>query len=601
MIKKIHVHDRDMVHSTFQVSLVCEAFRPREDILLFPAFAAGLKALKVVSTAVFFELPGVGEAPPTALAGVQLHASVDLHVRLELVRLPELPAAHNTFVGFLSGVDQQVTVVVLRSPELFSALFTPVRFDSGVQELVLLQLRHEQETFLADAADVRPVATVLPHVVQVQVSQVEGLPAGVASELFVLGVALLVRPERGVAAEALQADLTAERFHSGRSPSPWDAPHLVLVVMHQLLVFLQLTVVEKCLPTEVAHEGFLHTMDQHVGLQSPGTCEPLSTFITPEWFLSVVEAQVSLEVVLEAEAQSTGLTHEGFLSGVDDAVLQQSHLTFEGFVALAALEWALLGVRPLVDAQVAGGGEALAAGRAGVRPGTSVDGLVLTEALLSGEAFPADVAHEGFDLSVRYLVVSECTGGGEGAAADLALKWCFLQTVGCLVESQLPQQPKLPVALVAMQHFVGVVLLSLPQLMGQQVFLQTLGFVETFIAGAAREGFKVAGDMFPQLVFLMETFVTEFTKEPFLFVQLPPPLSLQLLLILFTLNWLSLGDRQFSTFHFHLCFDNNSLFIFRCGRVLTGSGLTGWLVISHRKWCYVCRGLGHISWWFLRI
>lgn len=378
--------------------MVCEALGPRENIL-FSAFAAGLEALNVVTTSVFFELSGIGEAPPTALTGVQLHPGVDLHVRLELVGLPELPAAHNTLVGFLSGVDQQVAVVVLRRPELFPALFTLVRFDSGVQKLVLLQLRHEQETFLADAADVRPVAAVLPHVVQVQVSEVEGLPAGVAGELFVLGVALLVRPQRGVAAEALETDLTAERFQSARPPSPRHASDLLSVV-DQLLVLLQLAVVEKRLPAEVAHERLLRAVNQHVGLQSPGAREPLSTFITPERLLSVVEPQVPLEVVLEAKAESTGLTHEGFLSRVDHSVLQESHLALEGLVALAALVWPLLRVRPLVDAQVAGGGEALAAGQAGVRPGAGVDGLVLAETLLPGEAFPTDVAHEGFDVGV---------------------------------------------------------------------------------------------------------------------------------------------------------------------------------------------------------
>lgn len=254
-----------------------------------------------------------------------------------------------------------------------------------------------------------------------------------------------------------------------------------------------------------------------------------------------MEAQVPLEVVLEAEAQSAGLTHEGFLSGVDHAVLQESHLTLKGLVALAALVWPLLGVRPLVDSQVTGGGEALPAGRAGVRPGTGVDGLVLAEALLSGEAFPTDVAHEGLDLRVRHLVVPERTGGGEGAVADVALQRGFLQTVSRLVESELPQQSELPVTLVAAQQLVGVVLLSLPQLVGQQVFLQTLGLVETFIAGAAGERFEVTGDVFPQLVFLMETFVTELTEEPFLFVQLPPPLPLQLLLLLFTQN--CMGER----------------------------------------------------------
>lgn len=243
--------------------LVCKALGPRENVLLFPAFAAGLEAVKVVSAAVFLELPGVGEALTTALAGVQLHPGVDLHVRLELVGLPELPAAHEALVGFLSGVDQQVAMVVLWRPELLPALLTLVRFDSSVQELMLLQLRHEQEAFLTDAADVRPVAAVLPHVVQVQVSQVEGLPAGVAGELFVLGVALLVRPQCGVTAEALQTDLAAEGFHSGRPPSPRHTSGLrfVLVVVDQLLVLLQLTVVEKRLTAEVAHERLLHTVN----------------------------------------------------------------------------------------------------------------------------------------------------------------------------------------------------------------------------------------------------------------------------------------------------------------------------------------------------
>lgn len=109
---------------------------------------------------------------------------------------------------------------------------------------------------------------------------------------------------------------------------------------------------------------------------------------------------MSLEVVLETKAESTSLTHEGFLPGVDHSVLQQPHLTFKGLVALAALIGPLLGVGPLVDPQVAGGGEALPAGGAGVGPRPGVDSLVLAEALLPGEAFPADVTHEGLHLGV---------------------------------------------------------------------------------------------------------------------------------------------------------------------------------------------------------
>lgn len=131
-------------------------------------------------------------------------------------------------------------------------------------------------------------------------------------------------------------------------------------------------------------------------------------------------------------------------------------------------------------------------------------------------------------------MVPERSSRGEGAVADVALQRRSLQPVRCLVASELPQQSELPVALVAAQQLFGVVLLSLPQLVGQQVFLQTLGLVETFIAGAAGERFEVTGDVFPQLVFLMETFVTELTEEPLLFVQLPPPLPLQILVLLFT-------------------------------------------------------------------
>lgn len=63
-----------------------------------------------------------------------------------------------------------------------------------------------------------------------------------------------------------------------------------------------------------------------------------------------------------------------------------------------------------MDAQVAGGGESLATDRARVRPGAGVDGLVLTEALLTGKALPADITHERLDIGVRHLVVAERAG-----------------------------------------------------------------------------------------------------------------------------------------------------------------------------------------------
>lgn len=194
------------------MSLAGELVRPGEGVPLFPVF--GLRVLSGVSTAVFLQLPGVGEAVLAALTGVQLDARVDLHVGLELVGLSELPAAHGALVGLLPSVDQQVAVVVLRRPELFATLLAAVRFDSGVQQLVLLQLRRQQETFLAHGADVRPVAAMLPQVVYVQVSQVEGLPTRVAGKVFVVGVALLMGLQRAAAAERFQTDFTAECFDS---------------------------------------------------------------------------------------------------------------------------------------------------------------------------------------------------------------------------------------------------------------------------------------------------------------------------------------------------------------------------------------------------
>lgn len=102
------------------------------------------------------------------------------------------------------------------------------------------------------------------------------------------------------------------------------------------------------------------------------------------------------------------------------------------------------------------------------------------------------------------------------------------------MDSELTQQPKLPVTLVTTQHLVWVALLGLPHPVAELVFLQGLGLVETFITRAAGEWFEVAGHVFPQLVLLMETFVTEFTEKPLFFVQLPSPPPLHLLLLLLT-------------------------------------------------------------------
>lgn len=122
---------------------------------------------------------------------------------------------------------------------------------------------------------------MLPQVIQVQVSQVEGLAADVAAELFVLGVALLVGPERAAAAEALQAGLTAEGFGAGGpAAAPGAGLGLLSVLVDELLVFLELTVVEEGFPAVVAHEALLFSVNQHVRLQRPGARETLAAFIT---------------------------------------------------------------------------------------------------------------------------------------------------------------------------------------------------------------------------------------------------------------------------------------------------------------------------------
>lgn len=101
----------------------------------------------------------------------------------------------------------------------------------------------------------------------------EGLHTRAAGELLVLGVAFLVRSQSGGAAEAFQADFTAEGFDSVQfSPRhPTANLHRIFVIVHQLLVLLQLAVVEKRLPTEVTHERLLNAVDEHVRLQCPGS------------------------------------------------------------------------------------------------------------------------------------------------------------------------------------------------------------------------------------------------------------------------------------------------------------------------------------------
>lgn len=116
----------------------------------------------------------------------------------------------------------------------------------------------------------RPLAAVLLQMVQVQVTQVEGLATRAAGELLVLRVALLVRLERAAATEVLQAHLAAEGFDPAEVPACLRrVTLLVLANVHQLLVLLQLAVVEEGLAAQVTHEPLLCTVNQHVGFQGP--------------------------------------------------------------------------------------------------------------------------------------------------------------------------------------------------------------------------------------------------------------------------------------------------------------------------------------------
>lgn len=264
------------------------------------------------------ERPGLGEAAATALAAVQLHACVHLHVRFHLIGLSEPARAHRARVRPLPSVHQQVALVVLRRLELLSTLLALVRTHARVQQPVALQLRRQHEAFVADGTDVRPLAAVLPQVVQVEVAQVEGLPAGGAAELLVVGVALLVRPQGGAAAEGLRTELTAEGRGCGAAPPVGGAAHLVFVGVNELLVFLQLAVVEEGLPAEVAHEGLLCAVDQHVGLQGPRPREALAARLTPE-----TRRQETPETEV-ARCAPAALNSTGFT--LDPVMLQPPHL-----------------------------------------------------------------------------------------------------------------------------------------------------------------------------------------------------------------------------------------------------------------------------------
>lgn len=121
-----------------QDSLADESLAPGELGLGPPV--SGLCSSLRVSTSVLLERSGLGEAAAAALAAVELHSCVHLHVSLHLVGLPEPARAHGAGVRPLPSVDQQVALVVLRRLELLPTLLALVRLDARVQQLVAFQL-----------------------------------------------------------------------------------------------------------------------------------------------------------------------------------------------------------------------------------------------------------------------------------------------------------------------------------------------------------------------------------------------------------------------------------------------------------------------------
>lgn len=146
-----------------------------------------------------------------------------------------------------------------------------------------------------------------------------------------------------------------------------------------------------------------------------------------------------------------------------------------------------------------------------------------------------------------HRVVPERGGRGEVALAGVTLQRRLLEPVHDLVRPQPRQQVELLVALVAAEHFVGVLVLRGSEVVVEHVSAQRVLAVEALVADGAGEGFAVAGHVLLQLVFLMEALVTELTEETLLFVQLPALTTLLLLLLLVLLQICKTSSNKFNT------------------------------------------------------
>lgn len=193
---------------------------------------------------------------------------MDLHVKLHVSQLPEPHPAYLALVGLLPRVDPHVSEQVGVDPEGLVALLTLMRFLSGVLQLVGLEGLRDDEPLPAHVTTERTFSCMDPLMVVVRGFVEKGLSACGACVLPLPGVNLLVSPQGAGRVQALAAGLAAEgrHVHRGSVPSvdhsavpflssapPDDLP--VPFIVSGFLVFLQLAVVQKGLPTEVTHEG----------------------------------------------------------------------------------------------------------------------------------------------------------------------------------------------------------------------------------------------------------------------------------------------------------------------------------------------------------
>lgn len=164
-------------------------------------------------TAVLPDLPWVREAPATLLAGVELLASVDLHVGLQLIWLVELPVTVQTFKWFLTRVDPQVSVEVSVGPEGLAALVAFVWFFTSVYSLMLLQTTGMEKSLPAHITNKGLLSWVASLMITERVFVMERLPTYAAVKLLVLTVTFFVEFEGTCGAETSQTYFATVRFN----------------------------------------------------------------------------------------------------------------------------------------------------------------------------------------------------------------------------------------------------------------------------------------------------------------------------------------------------------------------------------------------------